>query len=225
MPRDKAVEIPDFGLILGRMRSVSADAPVNNIKKELGPDPFRLLVFTLLSARTKDGTTIKACKRLFSGSDTAKGISRMKEKAIAERIYGVAFYNNKAKLLKEAARIIDSEYGGEVPESFEVLIKLPGVGRKTANVVLNEAFGHGRIGVDTHVHRISNRLGWVRTRRREDTEWGLMRLVPEKHRGEVNRTMVAFGQTVCRPVGPKCWMCPITAYCRYTKKNLREGKN
>lgn len=207
------------------MRSVSAGAPVNNIKKELGQDPFRLLVFTLLSARTKDSATIAACKRLFSLADTARGISLLGEKRIAELIYGVAFYNNKAKLLKETARIVQSAHGGNVPEDFDALIKLPGVGRKTANVVLNEAFGHGRIGVDTHVHRISNRLGWVRTRQREDTERKLMELVPGKHRVEVNHTMVAFGQTVCRPVGPKCGICPITAYCKYPKKNLRERKN
>jgi len=171
-------------------------------------DPFKMLVFTMLSARTKDDTTIDAVERLFRIADTPEKIARLPLKKLESILYGVGFYHVKARHLKAMCRSL-----ADVPDTLEGLLALPGVGRKTANIVLARAFGKDTIGVDVHVNRISNRLGIVSTRKPEDTERELMRFVPEGLRRKFNRSFVAFGQTVCLPRNPKCAECPLNRLC------------
>ena len=190
--------------------AIERKAPVYTLKKFL-KTPFQHLVFTVLSSRTRDEKTVEACKRLFSVADTPDKLAKLSEKEIEELIRGVGFYRVKARNLKKLAEQIVKL--GKVPESYEELIKLPGVGRKTANVVLASAFGKQSIGVDTHVHRISNRLGLVSTEKPEETERELKKLFPEELWKNVNRAMVGFGQTVCKPQKPKCGECPFKDWC------------
>ncbi len=190
--------------------AIERKAPVYILKKFL-KTPFQHLVFTVLSSRTRDEKTVEACKRLFSVADTPDKLAKLSEKEIEELIRGVGFYRVKARNLKKLAEQIVKL--GKVPDSYEELIKLPGVGRKTANVVLASAFGKQSIGVDTHVHRISNRLGLVSTEKPEETERELKKLFPEELWKNVNRAMVGFGQTVCKPQKPKCGECPFKDWC------------
>ncbi|MBN2478371.1 endonuclease III [Candidatus Micrarchaeota archaeon] len=175
---------------------------------------FQKLVFVVLSARTKDKTTYTASKRLFKKADTPEKTAGLGEKEIEKLIYGVGFYKTKAKKIAKMSRILVCEYKGRVPESITELIRLPGVGRKTANVVLNWAFGKNSIAVDTHVHRISNRLGWVSTKKPSETEEELKKKIPEKLWKKLNKSMVGYGQTVCVPVSPFCSVCRIKRYCK-----------
>lgn len=193
-------------------------APVFSIGEFVGSSPFRSLIFSILSARTKDEASLKAAKRLFSVYPNAQKLAIADKKKIAKLIYGVGFYKQKAKYVINAARMIVDEFGGKVPDKFDKLIKIPGVGRKIANVLLLYTFGEDRIPVDTHVHRISNRLGWVRTKKPEQTEKELMKKVPRSLWREVNHAMVAYGQTVCLPRNPKCRECRVRKYCKYYKE-------
>ncbi len=182
-------------------------APVYHLKAEI-KTLFQHLVAALLSSRTRDEATVKAAHNLFSRVKGPEDLLRMSEEEIAELIKGVGFYRVKAKRLKELAEKLVKEYNSEVPLKFEELIKLPGIGRKSANVVLAYS-GIPAIPVDTHVHRIANRLGWVKTAKPEETEEELKKLFPVELWGKVNRAMVGFGQTVCKPQKPLCDECPI----------------
>jgi endonuclease-3 len=177
------------------------------------PDPFHILVSTMISLRTKDEVTSAASERLLSRAPTAHKLARLDRKQIAELIYPAGFYNTKAKNLKSMAEVLVSRYTGRVPESMEQLLALPGVGRKTANLVRNLGYGLDGICVDTHVHRISNRLGWVRTKTPEQTESALEEVLPRRHWISINELLVRFGQTVCTPVSPFCSRCPIADHC------------
>ncbi len=194
--------------IEGRRRN----APVYRLKSFL-KTPFHHLIFTVLSSRTRDEKTAEACIKLFSKADTPEKLSEMDVKEIEELIRGVGFYKVKAKRIKDLAKKVING----VPDKYEELIKLPGVGRKTANVVLASAFGKNAIGVDTHVHRISNRIGLVSTKTPEETERELKKLFPEHLWAKINRAMVGFGQTVCKPQKPLCDECPIREYCKWYK--------
>jgi endonuclease III len=180
---------------------------------ERKPDPFHILVSTMISLRTKDEVTASASERLLSLAPTAHKLARLGQKQIAELIYPAGFYNTKAKNLKAMAEVLVGRYAGRVPESMEQLLELPGVGRKTANLVRNLGYGLDGICVDTHVHRISNRLGWVRTRTPEQTESSLEEVLPRRHWIRINELLVRFGQTVCTPVSPFCSRCPIAEHC------------
>ena len=174
-------------------------------------DPFKMLVFTMLSARTKDDTTIRIVESLFSRAGTPERIAALPIRRLESVIYGVGFYKVKARHLHELSRMVAER--GSVPDTLEGLLELPGVGRKTANIVLARAFGAKTLGVDVHVHRISNRLGLVRTKKPEETEKALLRIVPPSSLRKMNRAFVAFGQTVCLPRNPKCPQCPIRGIC------------
>jgi len=187
-------------------------APVFILKGFLN-DPFQHLVFTVLSARTRDEQTVKAARNLFKVANTPEKLAKLSEEEIAVLIESAGFYRNKAKNLKAMAEILVKEYSSMVPDTFEELVKLPGVGRKTANVVLAYAFNKNTIAVDTHVHRLANRLGFVRTERPEETEIELKKVVPPELWRRVNRTFVAFGQTICKPIKPLCEECPIEDVC------------
>lgn len=176
-------------------------------------DPFRVLIATVLSQRTRDEVTDVAAKKLFSRYDTPSSLSKADVKDIEELIREVGFYRVKAPRIKKIARIIDDEYNGKVPGIMDELLALPGVGRKTANCVLVYGFGKEAIAVDTHVHRISNRLGFVSTKTPEETEMRLREILPEKYWLFINELMVRFGQDICRPVSPKCGNCAISGYC------------
>ena len=204
----------DFEYIFETMERLARErkAPVFTLKNFL-KTPFQHLVFTVLSSRTRDETTVRACKRLFSKARTFDELAKLSVEEIEELIRGVGFYRVKAKRLKQLAEELKKL--GKVPDTYEELIKLPGVGRKTANVVLASAFGKQAIGVDVHVHRIANRLGIVSTRTNNETEEELKRIVPENMWTKVNRAMVGFGQTVCRPKKPLCSICPFKNFCVY----------
>jgi endonuclease-3 len=187
-------------------------APVYEFKKHI-TTPFRALVAVLLSSRTKDETTASVTKRLFQRADSPEELLALTEEELAKLIYPVGFYRVKARKLRELAKALIEQHAGEVPRTFEELTRLPGIGRKSANIVLAHAFGKNAIAVDTHVHRISNRLGIVSTTKPEETERALHALVPEELKIRLNRTFVAFGQTVCRPIKPLCEACPLAQAC------------
>lgn len=159
-----------------------------------GRNEYKTLISTLLSSRTKDEVTLKASKRIFKKAPNIKALSRLKAKEIEKLIYPVGFYRTKAKHLKKLAIKILDDFDGQVPDKRKELMKLPGVGRKTANLVINRAFGKPAIAVDTHVHRISNLLGWVDTKKPEETEKELTKLVPKKYWKEINRLFVSIGR-------------------------------
>ncbi|RLD14660.1 MAG: endonuclease III [Caldiserica bacterium] len=176
-------------------------------------DPFRVLISCLLSLRTKDEVTLKASERLFSVAKTPQEFLNLSTKKIEELIYPVGFYRVKAKRIKEISKIIIERYGGKVPDNLEELLTLPGVGRKTANIVITQGFNKYGIAVDTHVHRVSNRLGLVKTKTPEETEVKLREIIPKKYWIELNDLFVSFGQNICTPISPRCSICPISKYC------------
>lgn len=176
-------------------------------------DPFRVLIATVLSQRTRDEVTDRATEKLFKKFGTCSAIASADVRDIEELIQEVGFYRIKAPRVKEIARMIDNDFKGKVPADMESLLSLPGVGRKTANCVLVYGFGMDAVAVDTHVHRISNRLGLVRTGAPEETETELRRVLPKRHWRNMNELLVRFGQDICRPVGPKCSLCPISDLC------------
>ena len=176
-------------------------------------DPFRLLVACVISLRTKDEVTAQASARLFEVASTPGALGRLPQGRIAKLIFPAGFYNTKAKQIREIARRVAREHGSRVPAQREALLALPGVGRKTANLVLGLGFGIPAICVDTHVHRISNRLGLVRTKTPEETEHALEAVLPRRHWIEINDLLVTFGQNVCQPVSPWCSTCPLAERC------------
>ncbi len=176
-------------------------------------DPFRTLVSTLMSARTKDPVTVEATERLFSIISTPEELLSLPETELARLIYPVGFYRNKAKQLKKTAKVLIEKFNGIVPMTLEELTELPGVGRKTANLILSVTFNKPAICVDTHVHRISNRLGWVKTNDVIDTEEELMKVVPKKHWSTLNLVLVNLGQQICHPTSPKCSECFLADIC------------
>src|SRR5205085_12021220 len=188
---------------------------VEKISEDSQEDPFRVLIGTLLSARTQDATTAAASARLFRVARTPHTMARLKVSAIERLIYPVSFYRHKARHVKAACRMLVDRFGGRVPGSMEELLMLPGVGRKTANLVLILSFKSAKnICVDTHVHRISNRLGWVRTRTPEETEQALYRASAARWWPYINLYLVTWGQNVCRPISPRCDRCAIRMHCR-----------
>ncbi|MCS4537729.1 MAG: endonuclease III [Thaumarchaeota archaeon] len=181
-------------------------------------DPFRVLIATILSARTKDETTLAASDRLFAKYPNVQSLARAKADSVRKMIKPVGFYKTKAPRIIQVAKLLIKMHNGKVPESLEELLELPGVGRKTANCVLVYGFRKPAIPVDTHVHRISNRLGLCETKTPEETEIELMRKVDSKFWLDINELFVRFGQEVCRPIGPKCDICLLNKVCKYAKE-------
>ncbi len=177
-------------------------------------DPFRILISTMISLRTKDDVTLPASNRLLAKADSPAALADLSEQEIADLIYPAGFYKTKAKNIKRTALLLVKN-GGNVPADREKLLELPGVGRKTANLVLNLGYGIDAICVDTHVHRISNRTGWVRTVTPEQTEYALMEVLPKRYWIEINELLVSFGQKICTPVSPFCSRCGLrNDFCR-----------
>ncbi len=184
------------------------------------PDPFHVLISTVLSQRTKDANTYAASAALFKEYDTPEDIAQAPLDKIIRLVRPAGFPETKARAIKEIARRVHEEMGGEVPKDMDALLSLPMVGRKTANCVLAYAFHEPAVCVDTHVHRISNRIGLVRTDDPEGTEMALMREVPRDLWIDVNSLLVTFGQTICLPRNPRCTGCPVAPHCDYFS-NLR----
>jgi endonuclease-3 len=179
--------------------------------------PFHILIATILSARTKDSTTEMVSKKLFEKVKSVYDLNSLNLKQIENLIYPVGFYRIKAKNLKKLTKILIEKYNGSVPDKLEELLKLPGVGRKTANLVLIEAFNKYGICVDTHVHRILNRLGYVNTKTPEETEFQLRKILPKKFWKKINEILVIYGQNMCKPINPKCSLCKVKIYCNFYK--------
>jgi endonuclease-3 len=176
-------------------------------------DPFQVLISCLISLRTKDAVTAEAAARLFRLARTPLAMQRLPVARIARAIYPAGFYRTKAKTIKELSRIVLEKHAGKVPDELETLLTLKGVGRKTANLVVTVGYGKPGICVDTHVHRISNRLGIVRTKTPEQTEAALRRVLPHRYWILFNDLLVTFGQNVCKPISPLCSTCPVNALC------------
>ncbi|MHA1166352.1 MAG: endonuclease III domain-containing protein [Candidatus Hodarchaeales archaeon] len=177
-------------------------------------DPFRILLCTVLSSRTKDSVTRDACNRLWEIAKTPDVLRKLSVEKIEKLIYPVGFYRNKAKNLIVLGNQLVKEYESIVPSTREELVKLKGVGRKTANLVLALAFEKDAICVDTHVHRFFNRIGYIRTKKPIETELALMKKLPKKYWKEINGLVVSYGQNICKPIAPWCSKCPISQQCQ-----------
>jgi endonuclease III len=177
-------------------------------------DPFRVLIACLLSLRTKDETTGPASARLFALADTPHAMLRLTPRQIERAIFPVGFYRTKARAIRQISRDLIERFGGAVPDEIDALLTLKGVGRKTANLVVTIGFAKPGICVDIHVHRISNRLGFVRTKSPDQTELALRAKLPRRYWIGYNDLLVAFGQNVCRPLSPHCSRCPVARWCR-----------
>lgn len=191
--------------------------------------PFQILVSTVMSARTKDTTTIPIAHKLFQTYKTPDDFMNIPLKTLEKLIYGIGFYHTKARNIKKLSTILKDKYASNVPNDLNKLLELPGVGRKTANCVLAYAFKIPAIPVDTHVHRISNRIGLVHTKTPEETEHALTRTIPREYWLDINELFVTHGQTICLPRSPRCNICPIHDFCDYystSKRNTeKKGKS
>jgi endonuclease-3 len=197
------------------------NAPVVSLIAQKTGDPFRVLVCALVSTRTKDEITAVVCKKLFEKVKSVEDLYLIDKDELSKLLYPVGFYKNKALFLKEIAKELKEKYDSRVPDKLEELLKLKGVGRKVANLVLAEGYGIPAICVDTHVHRITNRWCLVKAKKPEETEHQLTKILPEKYWIEFNKLLVAFGQTICKPVKPLCHICPIREYCEYPTTKMQ----
>jgi len=214
-----------FGKIISLMQStllnnnlVRATA-LKNLQTQEDGDPFKILIGTILSARTRDETTTNVIKLLFSRFKNPDELSKANLSEIKKLIQKIGFYNVKAIRIKEVSKILVDKYNGKVPSNIEDLLTFPGVGRKTANCVLVYGFRKPAIPVDVHVHRISNRIGIVSTKKPEETEIVLEKSIDRKYWTAVNETFVVFGQNICLPIRPKCSLCQLTKICKYYENN------
>ncbi len=190
------------------------NTPVVGLIAQKTKDPFQVLISCLLSLRTRDETTAEASARLFKLADTPSDLLKLSPQQIESAIYPVSFYRNKTKSILGICRQLVEAHQGKVPRTIESLLTLPGVGRKTANLVVTVAYGKPGICVDTHVHRISNRIGYIQTKTPEESEMALRKKLPERYWIEFNDILVPYGQFVCKPISPFCSRCKIHVFCR-----------
>jgi endonuclease III len=209
------MESSDIHSVMALLREQyrSWQTPAVTIVSGCDHSPFKILVSCVISLRTRDEVTATASERLFARADTPENLQNVPVDEIASLIYPAGFYRNKACQIKEIARCLVADYGGNVPDSIEELLKFKGVGRKTANLVITLGFGKLGICVDTHVHRICNRLGYVSTKTPKDTEIALRAKLPAEYWIEINDLLVAFGQNHCYPISPRCTTCRIKSFC------------
>ena len=217
------MQLSDLPTVVRRLKADfnSHKAPIMELVAAQTEDPFRILVGTILSARTKDACTAGACERLFARATTPAELDALSEKEIAELIFPVGFFRTKAKMLKQLPGVLKEKFGGVLPDSVEELCELPGVGRKTANLVVALGFDKPAICVDVHVHRISNRFGLIKTSTPFETEMKLREILPKQYWKTWNSYLVAFGQTRCSPRNPKCDGCPVRPWCAH---GARQGQ-
>src|SRR3990167_4910954 len=202
--------------VVGRLRLALKDLPDPSVTLvgKRWKSPFLVLISCILSLRTKDQTTLPASERLFALADTPPAMIKLTAPQIEKAVYPVGFYKTKARTILGICRDILEKFGGKVPDDIDTLMTMKGVGRKTANLVLTEGFGIPAMCVDTHVHRISNRFGYVWTKTPEETEQALRHKLPKKHWMDYNAILVTWGQNVCRPISPLCSQCGVRPYCR-----------
>jgi endonuclease-3 len=211
----RALELWRKGLQKERENGGEEKEPaVTTVAEHYRHDPWAVLVSTILSLRTKDDVTLKTSRRLLEKAPGPQELAALREDTIARLAYPAGFYRTKAASLKKIAAILLDQYNGDVPADMEALLALPGVGRKTANLVLIEAFDLPGICVDVHVHRISNRCGWLSSKAPEETEMILREILPKKYWKGLNALLVLYGQNLCRPVSPYCSLCTIKEHCR-----------
>lgn len=184
------------------------------VAAQTGQDPFRILIGTVLSLRTQDKTTAGACQRLFALADTPVAMRQLSEETISKAIYPVGFYPTKAKNIRDICAILVDRFDTQVPDDLDVLLTLPGVGRKTANLVITLGYNIPGICVDTHVHRITNRWGYVATRSPDETEFALRAKLPAEYWIGINDLLVIYGQNLCKPISPFCSQCQLVSYCK-----------
>ena len=216
----------DIHKIMKELLKVTKTMPmpvVTEIKLTTNKDAYKILISTMLSLRTKDVATRDASMRLFEKAGNPKEMLKLSEEKIAKLIYPVGFYRVKAKNILEVSKIIIEDYDGKVPDEIDELLKLKGVGRKVANLVVTEAFDKDGICVDTHVHRISNRFGYVSTKKPEQTEFALRKKLPKEYWRVYNDTLVIYGQNLCKPINPMCDKCSVSKYCDYFKNNKKKN--
>lgn len=202
-----------------RNKNLVRPTALKNLQTQEDGDPYKILIGTILSARTRDETTAQVIKMLFSEFKNPDELSRADLKDIKKLIQKIGFYNVKATRIKELSKILVEKYNSKVPSNLEDLLTFPGVGRKTANCVLVYGFRKPAIPVDIHVHRISNRIGIVNTKKPEETEIDLQKSIDRRYWIGVNETFVTFGQNICLPIKPKCNLCHLTKICKYYGKN------
>lgn len=213
----------DIDAVMARLEQAASawDTPAVTIISQRDGDPFKVLVSCIMSLRTKDTTTGPASLRLFSLADTPQKMLGLSAREIEQAIYPVGFYRNKAGQILEICRELVEKHDGAVPDTIEELLRFKGVGRKTANLVVTLGFGKPGICVDTHVHRICNRWGYLSTDSPEETEFRLRDILPQRYWLRINDLLVAFGQNLCKPLSPFCSRCPVYDFCK--RNNV--GKN
>lgn len=202
-----------------RKNNLVRPTALKNLQTQEDGDPYKILIGTILSARTRDETTTQVIKMLFSEFKNPDELSRADLKDIKKLIQKIGFYNVKATRIKEVSKILVEKYNSKVPSNLEDLLTFPGVGRKTANCVLVYGFRKPAIPVDIHVHRVSNRIGIVNTKKPEETEIDLQKSIDRRYWTGVNETFVTFGQNICLPIKPRCNICHLTKICKYYRKN------
>lgn len=211
----------EIGFLIKEIREMlqegapKSQTALEEISKSRRSDPFKVLIATILSHRTRDENTSRAFQQLFSTYKDARETAEADENTIQELIRPAGFYRVKARRIKEVSKIIMDQYNGRVPNDLEQLLSLPSVGRKTANCVLVYGFGKEAIPVDTHVHRVMNRLGFVNSKTPEETEFELMKKVDKKYWMNINELFVKFGQKICKPIIPRCNVCRLRSYCKW----------
>lgn len=205
----------DIHQVMARLRAAAPtwNAPVVTLIAKQSSDPFQVLISCLLSLRTRDETTGAASRRLFKLARSPEAMLQLSAKQVEQAIYPVGFYRIKARTILDICHTLVARLNGRVPDELDALLSLKGVGRKTANLVVTKGFGKPGICVDTHVHRISNRWGYVRSKNPEATEMALRRKLPQQYWLDYNDVLVAFGQTICMPISPWCSRCPVADYC------------
>ena len=216
--------IENLDLIISRLREHKKGAVLPSVSDIalMNGSPFKILISTVISLRTRDKVTLEASLRLFAKASDPSSLAALDAAEIEKLIYPAGFYKRKAVQIKEISRIIAVEYNSIVPKSVEQLTGLPGVGRKTANLTLGLGYGISALCVDTHVHRIANRMGWVTTKTPEKTEYALTAVLPEKYWIEINELLVIYGQTVCTPQSPRCSSCVFSSFC--PKKGVEKSR-
>jgi endonuclease-3 len=222
MPEIKLLDNEQIAEVIKRLKVAMRELPdpsVTLVGKKF-KSPFLVLISCLLSLRTRDETTLPASERLFARADTMQGMLDIPIDEIRKLIYPVGFYKTKALRIHDICNDLIHRFGSQVPDDIEELLTLKGVGRKTANLVLTEGFGKPGICVDTHVHRISNRLGYIRTSTPEATEFALRKKLPNRYWIEYNALLVTWGQNVCKPISPICTTCPVNNICRRVKVGI-----
>ena len=205
----------DWDNIIGTLRTAAENVETPTVfdYSYRKSTPFQILISTIISLRTRDPVTFTSSERLFAKAPDPLSVSKMDISKIAQLIYPAGFYKRKAENIKHISEILLDKHEGLVPKNIEDLLELPGVGRKTANLTLGLSYGIPALCVDTHVHRIPNRKGWIETKTPEKTEFALVKILPEKYWIEINELLVAFGQTICTPVSPRCSECPFGNDC------------